>query len=149
MNKKNLQALIDQLESEKGAKRGIGFNMGTFLAGDKVDTSEESGGDMFNRYNPCGTVACIAGHAAIMAKPHRSIQRLYDDEYTNGRPDIQDLAKDWLGLDSDQAKYLFYAENSDIYISNLTLLDALTVLKKLRDTGEVDWTLAKGEVDDE
>ena len=82
MNKDNLNTLITLLESEKGAKRGVGFNMGDFLSGSKINGINETNGNMFSG-TPCNTVACIAGHAAILAMPRVSLQHLYD-EYGTG-----------------------------------------------------------------
>lgn len=118
MNKENIQQLIDVLKSEEGLK-GVTFDMSRYYGEDEV----------------CGTVACIAGHAALLADrlfgftPHRAGAAYY-------------IAKSWLDISQDQADRLFYALNFPGSIYDVTKAQAVAALEHLRDTGEVDWQAA-------
>lgn len=87
MNKANMLKLADRLEALDGE---VGFNM-DFLyldGGTNIGFADRSG-------HNCGTIACIAGHAAVMVE--------------GGRPQdpIWDTAVDFLGLERTTACQLF------------------------------------------
>jgi hypothetical protein len=86
----------------------------------------------------CGTVACIAGHAAILEAAERNItlEDMGNAEYT---------AMDWLGLNYDQAHRLFkpgltpdgrWWAGSLGQLRNHTLQKAIAVLERLKETAE-------------
>lgn len=117
MNKENIQQVIDVLKSEEGLE-GVTFDMATFYGEDEV----------------CGTVACIAGHAALLADPNAFTPR-------RARP-AYDIARSWLDISVEQADKLFYALNFPGSIFDITKAQAIAALEHLRDTGEVDWMTA-------
>lgn len=81
----------------------------------------------------CNTVACIAGHAALLATAE-----------TKHRPeDIEYYAQDWLGLTNEQATRLFTPFGLTLpegcHYDDVTPQIAARACEHLRDTGEVDW----------
>jgi hypothetical protein len=76
----------------------------------------------------CGTVACIAGHAEILARPNAT--------YHSG---ARHIATAWLGLTNDQAFALFAPVSSEVNYGKVTASIAADVCQHLLDTGEVDW----------
>jgi hypothetical protein len=81
-----------------------------------------------HEYN-CGTYACIAGWA-IFAQ----------DGYINSSRNIHHYAQELLGLDDDQANDLFLNWGD---IEDPTPNQAIKVLKHLKETGEVDWSIVE------
>ena len=74
---------------------------------------------------PCGSPACIAGHAAVIA--HGRCRNM-------NTSDVFHTAIDWLELDQDTAKELFLETSTRI---SPTI--AAAVLRELAATGEVNW----------
>lgn len=135
LNRHNLQLLINHLEKI----RPDNFDMDTWVLGPAlysimradrqhvqtmVNQMETTGG--------CGTTACIAGHAAIIGFALGEI-----GGFNYGT--VADNARDWLGLDDDQADKLFLPESRTGGTRQATIPKVLSVLKNLRDTGRVDW----------
>lgn len=87
----------------------------------------------------CNTVACIAGHAALLATVE-SGKRMEVEQ------SLRDFAQDWLGLTSIQTSILFtpYDLPTGYFYSDVTPQIAVRVCEHLRDTGEVDWWVAFG-----
>jgi len=123
MNKENIQKLIDVLKSEEGLK-GVTFDMATFYGEDEI----------------CGTVACIAGHAALLTDPNAFTPRRAGTAYN--------IARSWLDISVEQANKLFYALNFPGSIFDITEDQAVAALEHLRDTGEVDWVAAVRKADE-
>jgi len=104
---------------------------------------KKAGASHFNMdVEHCGSAGCIVGFANAVSEGYRTL------------PDADDR---WLG-DSTSARYfldlsreesldLFYprsGENDMIIIyREVTHLDAIKTLEKLRDTGKVDWSHAE------
>lgn len=128
MNIDNINKLINHLK-KIGPQN---FDMGDWLRGypNKKKASEVMI-DMESK-GGCGTVACIAGHAAILCAAESD----YDDNLEEYEL-IEDIARDWLDLDWEDANTLFYRTDPRIKPS-----DAIPVLESLRDTGVVDWSVA-------
>lgn len=138
MNEQNITKLINHL---KKVNR-INFNMREWFDIDRstyaynlpsvlLDQMEKGHGD-------CGTVACIAGHAALLdaAENESPNSKAY-----NTRIGAMNKARVWLGLTSEQANELFLpGHSSNMPIPDQIPLDyAIVVLENLKKTGEVDW----------
>lgn len=88
--------------------------------------------DSFGRIHPsCGTVACIAGYAVAIKDGVESV--------TKPGIDPESIAEKYLDLSRVEAYSLFYG--GDLYISEITPTMAVTTLRHLAKTGEVDWDL--------
>lgn len=148
MNRTNLQTLIDALRTHTLAEqKDVGFNMSTYIGRPNLWRDQPMNTDHSGRN--CGTVACIAGHAAWLATDADEVR---DIDLTV----VPDLAKKWLGLDEYTARELFLGgysrPDSPEFLDYLTLdqlsavtLDqAIAVLEHLRDTGAVNWPKALG-----
>jgi len=85
----------------------------------------------------CGTVACIAGEASLLAlaagfRPKDSEEPL---------DDWGDYAATYLGLTLLQRSALFMPQPMSLW-NTITKEQAIKVLTHFNDTGEVDWTVA-------
>ena len=100
--------------------------------------------------NKCGTPACVAGHvvAWLMPEEFRICARIARPVY------IMDQAQELLELNNEQANELFEAYPYDAcwlgddYDDSLdtgpaTAEEAAAVLRRLAETGEVDWRKAR------
>lgn len=76
--------------------------------------------------SPCGTTACIAGHAAL----------LFEIEYSEDWP--EEIA-DYLGLNRTQCTELFFPEDEEKRFLRVDQFHAARVIRKLIATGEVKW----------
>lgn len=122
MNRENILAVADAIE--KQSIPGLGFNMDAL-----VDPSDGSD-DRFGK--GCGTVACIAGWAYCLQAGRTG----GDGPVHVG---ILHPASHWLDLDWDLSLILFRS-GGDILPSQ-----AVSVLRHLAETGEVDWDRALAE----
>lgn len=80
----------------------------------------------------CGTVACIAGFAAVMAEP------TLKDRHLDGL-DYSERGQKFLGLTDSQARALFIPDAEKVDYDAVTRFIAADVLDHLADTGEVIW----------
>ncbi len=127
MNVENMKRLIKRLEDPNIL---VKFDMGAFFLHNEDAVWDESEALMNQakevldvvENHPCGTVACIAGHAAILAW-------LEDDRYHNY--DIKYTAEYWLGLTSSEASKLFYAHWNGGLLQSTTKQQAIDHLKSL------------------
>ena len=95
----------------------------------------------------CGTPACIAGHAALLAEPDGQLVAPTERcgahfKFSDGEIGyISETAQTWLGLEEWPAAELFdphpLGEDEDA-----TSAQAGQVLRHLAETGEVDWMVA-------
>lgn len=140
MNIANIQKLIDHLK----LTRAENFNMHHFMMGFPERRKPNNVLKQMETEGGCGTTACLAGHA-VLIKAAEEGERLGPTGRLKNPPsyglglggDVDTRAQRWLGLSNDQAIDLFYRLDSD-----LTPEDTIPVLEHLRDTGEVDWSLA-------
>jgi len=123
MNIENIKLLIDTLQNDRLiVESDVGFNMQYYHARSTSHTDDKTGHD-------CGTVACIAGHASLIA--------------SGGTSHAPSHARHFLGLTHEQANSLFIPDFTDglrVRWVSITLEQALLTLAKLRDTGKVDWS---------
>lgn len=133
LNKANVDLVIASIrgEAEHTKKLGVGFNMSDFLA----DAHEKRHPDRSG--NACGTVACIAGHAALLHQPNVGLADIYEANDYNLEP----AACIFLGISERQGDDLFYGHDYEGDLSEITPDEAITVLEHLKKTGEVDWSI--------
>lgn len=127
MNVENLRILATKLREPEVASH---FNMGEWIlpgsgANEKTPLSALA--------THCGTVACIAGWAAIIAQPETAWLEVWERK----------VAKDFLDLTDEQAAELFVPRSSLVRYDGVTPLMAAAVVDYLADTGEVDWSVAQ------
>ena len=126
MNRENILAVADAIENQ--SIPDLGFNMGGFIVETGDDWQDKSG-------RSCGTVACIAGTAHVLRTGDRTIgHNVRDYDCT---PDAE-----WLGLTEDEADGLFFAVSASANLYEITPSQAVSVLRHLAETGEVDWERA-------
>ena len=143
MNRENILAVANAIETH--SIPDLGFNMGWHIGSLADDPNNTAMVDRSG--NGCGTVACIAGYANVIATGEKNTSFLTDVEF--------DSAADWLGLDHYDADELFYAktitesrwEDGEIALaprslSSIDATEAVAVLRHLADTGIVDWSVA-------
>lgn len=84
----------------------------------------------------CGTVACIGGTAAILARA-ASNERAWELP-------VRTVATEWLGISRDDAEDLF-VPGDPLFRQKVTRKGAIRVLKHLEKTGKLDWNKANKE----
>jgi hypothetical protein len=75
----------------------------------------------------CGSYGCIAGHAVLLADPHGPTDEIYS------------RAREWLGLDPEQAFDLFRPDEDVFNWGRITNVIAADVIDGLARTGKVRW----------
>ena len=125
MNRENILAVADAIE--KHSIPDLGFNMAGFHAEGWEDLSQHN----------CGTTACIGGYATILLNGGGEYRTIPDGKIA-----------DWLGVPIETAEALFYATGVDYgpqWFEKVTPSQAVSVLRHLAETGEVDWDRALAE----
>ena len=153
MIKSKLELLIDALETGKlrYKEKPVGFHMGYYryrLAAidhrrEHHKISDDMGKRTDEREKGCGTVACIAGHAHILAENDvEFIRALQEHLGVAGAEmfmmDSFRVAKRWLGMPDSEAENLFIPKN--FQFPDVTRQQAIDTCKRLLETGEVSWT---------
>lgn len=91
----------------------------------------------YARKNDCGTAMCIAGYAAVRSGESFTV---FDDlgwEFS-GRKNVKYVAAEYLGLDPNEANYVFLGHWSDqSLLSRITKDEALKYLDKVIESGRV------------
>ncbi len=95
MNIPNMEKLITALE---GDANPVGFDMNTWFRHNNAELSDEDGVMEIVEEHPCGTQACLAGHAAILAWEEGGQSGYY----------IRETAAIWLDLSTGQSISLFH-----------------------------------------
>lgn len=122
MNEERLKALATRLRETQEAN----FNLGCWLV---------------ERH--CGTVACIAGHAALLAGgvledgDNGLVVMTQLEERAGVKMTVHDAATEWLGLTSQQADALFIPHYDSCMEASPA--QAASVVEELIATGLVRW----------
>ncbi|MCX5578979.1 hypothetical protein [Kaistia terrae] len=127
----NIARLILKLESDRLSVEGeeIGFNMGTYIGPRNV-----SAGILDDRLPNCRTVACIAGHCFLLATG-ATLQEAAEAD----ADDIETTAAEFLGIAGEQASDLFFDLPEQMQLPDVTVDQAIATLRRLRNTGTVQW----------
>lgn len=116
-------------ESEYLGQERVGFNMASYVCNAGVDLEDKSKRD-------CGTIACIAGHAYLLATSNEAEQAMGED------PDeIEAVAAGFIGLSDDEAAHLFYDLPAGHQLKDVTAEQAIETLTRLAQSGAVQWNL--------
>lgn len=120
MNKTNMRRLVRHLVSRK---RAVGFDMRTYFRHNSSRLHRPSAIIRAAETHACGTVACIAGHAALLA-------------WLDGAPrrsgvSVHRVAHDWLRLDFMESYDLFMGRWTGKRIHDITVKDAVAELRRM------------------
>lgn len=132
LDEHNIERLIQRLAHDGLCigKERVGFSMDTYVGVKDVSTSPL--GDSSSRP---GTVACIAGHCYLMATGVTVQEAIAATDAET----IETVATDFLGLTRDQASDLFFDLPEEMALMDVSVEQAIAVLNRLLDTGEVRW----------
>ena len=130
MDNGNIQELIDYLSwlYDSGHKKN--FNQKEYL-------------------HACGTPACVAGYACALKQNKEEWNKLSSKDIISKQINLEttktiyNTARNWLGIDEDQADNLF-----DGGVLGADAYEAVEVLKNLLSTGEVKWSSRTIHADD-
>lgn len=127
-NAGNIALVIRSIKGEiaEGAER-VGFSMNTYCS-DPEDLVVDMTG------HSCGTVACVAGHAYLLAMQFNLARAKAADS-----DEIEDVAAAFLGIEGDAAAHLFYDLPVEIDLQKVTPEMAIETLTRLAETGRVEW----------
>ena len=98
-------------------------------------------------YQACNTAFCLAGWSNFIALQDENLP-LNKMANFGSLVGNETTAADWLGINMNNAKFLFYMRSSiarqifDAETAPARCMAAIAVLEHLRDTGEVDWQAA-------
>ena len=154
MIEKNMKLLIDALEAGnlRYKNEGVAFHMGYYLCriielGSGWEVSERN--DIRNKIvsqadimqEDCGTIACIAGHAKILAENDpefiKKLKEEYADDWEYCLSDTVFIARWWLDISYVEADALFNPKGE--VLSGVTRQRAIETCKRFLRTGEVIW----------
>ncbi len=127
MNIKNMRKLLRQLQSPQTA---VGFSMSNWFRHNEIRVDDPEEICDITKNHPCGTVACLAGHAAILAWESGDV-----DKSPWGASSIRDAAQEWLDLPDATADRLFMGNwpgtSSDRALQTLTKAEAIIELNRM------------------
>ncbi len=125
MNVKNMRKLRAWLRSRKNP---VGFGMGDWFRHGGKSLVTPTAICRAVETHSCGTVACLAGHAAILAWQSGDMPK-------KKGVSIKHVAVDWLGLDDNETSDLFYGRWSALpfatSIWEITKAQAIAELTRL------------------
>lgn len=137
MNRENMTKLRDHLAWLRDNDKADKFNMGVYLSYHNIQaTTVASLSKTIHNYTgkmpvisatECGTVACIAGHAALIGGCHENDLVPY-------------FALRWLDLTGDEAADLFFGAWSSSSLHDVTIDDVITELDRLLDEQQEEVT---------
>lgn len=133
LNVENLNMLIEHLEKTSADN----FDMQNWLEGPGMYKTGQDLKAMIKQMQTtggCGTVGCIAGHAALLA-------RALEFKTTDIFGDIKIIATQWLGLSYEGSGRLFLPENTYGNVISKKLPTVIRTLKHLRDTKRISWSV--------
>lgn len=124
MNLKNMRKLRTHLRSRKNP---MAFDMTTWFRHNKRRLKTATGICNAVEKHPCGTAACLAGHAALLAWQSGDVSKWHKNV------DIENVAAEWLGLDYVVANELFMGRwpGEYKYLSDITKPQAIAELTRL------------------
>jgi len=132
MNREMILRVADAIEAaaKPEAKPEIGFNMGSFYSDDAYEEDRTG--------HACGTTACIAGWAmSLEGVPLKSIEVMPFETAVR-------LGAEVLGIDDlEIAGELFSTSDPRLDLDRITPSQAVSVLRHLAGTGDVDWSIAE------
>lgn len=127
MNVERVRELATAIRTASLVERDVGFNMSVFNETiERADCADMTG-------HNCGTVACVAGWAALMWAEEELTE---DDDYIN-------FLSNTLDVSFEMAENIATPDVSDgtLDYSVITTDQAADMLERLADTGEVKWNL--------
>ncbi len=122
MNLKNMRKLLAALRSRKNP---VKFDMGNWFDHNNERMMDKNIIRQVIEKHPCGTVACLAGHAAILAWKEGEVDNAGEDN------PIFETAQKFLGLTHNQARHLFYGHWSPKNLHQLTKIPKTHAIKEL------------------
>lgn len=130
VNSAHIALVIQSIKGEiaEGSER-VGFSMNTYCSDPEALVVDMTGDD-------CGTVACVAGHAYLLAKQFNITEAKGAD-----CDEIEDVAAAFLGIEGDDAAHLFYDLPVEIDLQQVTPEMAIETLTRLAETGLVEWRI--------
>lgn len=127
VNVPNIDRVIASIKGEVPETASLGFNMHSYVYPTCGVLVDRSGRD-------CAWVGCIAGHAFMLSSGFDLEEAMGEDcDY------VEEVAMDFLGLDPGNAPTLFYDLPAGIALSEITQETAISVLERLKETGQVRW----------
>ena len=121
MNVKNMRRLVRHLRSRENR---VGFAMENWFRHKGRLLAHPTTICRIAEEHPCGTAACLAGHAALLAWQSGDMPK-------KRGVDINAVATEWLGLTFDEAWDLFTGQWTYNYLFNITKAQAITELERL------------------
>lgn len=131
MNIKHINRVIASIKGEVKRTEDLGLNMNAFITDKGPSLRDHSGRN-------CGTTACIAGHAYVLAHGSRK-----PNTAARNRPSSNIIipeARKYLDLDNHTTHNLFYGVGAGKSLRNITAEEVIITLEILKETGEVDWS---------
>jgi len=127
INIKNARRLIKCLEDENNP---VGFGMDRWFDHNGDDVDDASDVCRIAKDHPCGTAACLAGHAALLAWQSGDVEiKVFSN--------IRDTAEKWLGLGYWEARNLFHGHWGGhqlmVSLDSLTKEEAIAELNRMID----------------
>lgn len=133
MNVKNMRKLRARLRSRKNP---VGFNMTNWFQHRNRSLVTPAGICRAAEQHACGTVACLAGHAALLAWQSGDVPKNPDAR-------VYFVARDWLGMEDEEVQDLFYGcwpAVRGVYIGDITEDQAIAELTRLIEAEIMTWT---------
>jgi hypothetical protein len=123
----NIERVIASIKGELPETQHLGFNMGGYVSRTSFNLPDHSGRN-------CAWVGCIAGHAYTLSTGE------LPDTVANTLPDpIDKIAGEFLQIDENQARELFFDLPSFITLAFVPQSVALEVLERLKEAGTIEW----------
>ena len=126
MNLKNMRRLRARLRSRKNP---VGFDMRSWFTHNGRQLVYPAAICRAAEEHSCGTVACLAGHAALLAWQSGDVPKKQNDK-------VVDVATEWLGLDGGEVQQLFHGlwpAVDETFMSDITKAQVITELTRLID----------------
>ena len=127
INVKNMRRLRTRLRSRKNP---VAFDMRSWFRHKNRNLISPAAICRAAEEHPCGTVACLAGHAALLAWQSGDVPKKRGAK-------LVDVAAEWLGLNSSEASDLFFGHWNNrrrkCVLSDFTKAQATTELTRLID----------------